>query len=91
MADRNLDWTPAAKSVAIRLKSAMRSTAPNTPRIISPATASIITLIVRTTIACVNQRMNPYTGDQATGLTLQLPFCFEVGSLSDRLMSSTPE
>ncbi len=24
-------------------------------------------------------------------LTLQLPFCFEVGSLSDRLMSSTPE
>ena len=25
------------------------------------------------------------------GLTLQLPFRFEVGSLSDRLMSSTPE
>ena len=24
-------------------------------------------------------------------LALQLPFCFEVGSLSDRLMSSTPE
>jgi CBS domain-containing protein len=24
-------------------------------------------------------------------LTLQLPFCFEVGSLGDRLMSSTPE
>lgn len=28
---------------------------------------------------------------QRLGLTLQLPFCFEVGSLSDRLMSSTPE
>jgi C4-dicarboxylate-specific signal transduction histidine kinase len=26
-----------------------------------------------------------------TGLALQLPFCFEVGSLGDRLMSSTPE
>jgi hypothetical protein len=24
-------------------------------------------------------------------LALQLPFCFEVSSLSDRLMSSTPE
>ena len=27
----------------------------------------------------------------SSALTLQLPFCFEVGSLSDRLMSSTPE
>jgi hypothetical protein len=26
-----------------------------------------------------------------SGLALQLPFCFEVGSLSNRLMSSTPE
>jgi len=68
MDDRTLDWTPAAKSVASRLKSAMRSTAPNTPRIISPATVSIITLIVRTTIACISQRMNPYTGDQAAGV-----------------------
>ena len=28
---------------------------------------------------------------QDTILALQLPFRFEVGSLSDRLMSSTPE
>jgi hypothetical protein len=26
-----------------------------------------------------------------SALALQLPFCFEVGSLSNRLMSSTPE
>jgi hypothetical protein len=28
---------------------------------------------------------------RAVNLALQLPFCFEVGSLGDRLMSSTPE
>jgi hypothetical protein len=29
--------------------------------------------------------------DLCETLALQLPFCFEVSSLSDRLMSSTPE
>jgi hypothetical protein len=28
---------------------------------------------------------------RSPSLALQLPFCFEVGSLGDRLMSSTPE
>ncbi|SIO15150.1 hypothetical protein SAMN05443247_02390 [Bradyrhizobium erythrophlei] len=31
------------------------------------------------------------TDSRVAALALQLPFCFEVGSLSDRLMSSTPE
>jgi hypothetical protein len=30
-------------------------------------------------------------GPLGTALALQLPFCFEVRALSDRLVSSTPE
>ena len=30
-------------------------------------------------------------GDMARSLALQLPFCFEVRTLSDRLVSSAPE
>ena len=30
-------------------------------------------------------------GKRGDGLTLQLPFCFEVGALSGRLVSSAPE
>jgi hypothetical protein len=29
--------------------------------------------------------------DRVQGIALQLPFCFEVRALSDRLVSSTPE